>query len=372
MTADIRIVRLHDIQLDGDAGLLRDYSRPENDRPEKYLQAYDRHTLIYDAFRSEDGRQVIMNAPPMLNLWPPFRDGLRCDGAPVARVKQHVWKRTDQIRATVPDGVLTVTLAGQTYPISPRPTEAARFAGLNCLLALNKNNAVDWVRDWVRYNVNRHGAEAVVLVDNGSTAYPLAELAAALGDVAGLKQGLIYSAPFPYGPQMSASRRGERNPRFFQSTMLNLARSDALARAGAVLSVDIDEIVHGPEGQTIFEAARANPFGMVTVLGYWGYPASVDAIPARQRDHLFRTDPNPKCNRKWCIVPGGLIDRVGVWDPHQVGGILQNLFTTSKTFRHMHCRGTTTGWKTRKAFPADLHRDPDLDRLWDTYLPEPG
>lgn len=372
MAADIRIVRLLDIQLDDTAGLLRDYSRPEDNRPEKYLKAYDRHTLIYDAFRREDGHSVVINAPPMLNLWPPFRDGLRCDGASVARIKQHVWKRTDQIRLTAPDGDLTVTMADRTYPLPTRPTEAGRFAGLDCLLALNKNNALDWIRDWVRYNVNRHGAEGVVLVDNGSTAYPLQDLADTLAAVPGLKQGLIYDAPLPYGPQMSASRRGERNPRFFQSTMLNLARSDALARAAGVLSVDIDEIVHGPEDRTIFEVTRANPFGMVTVLGFWGYPESVDAIPARQRDHRWRTDPNPKCNRKWCIVPGGIIDRLSVWDPHQVGGILQNLFTTSKTFRHMHCRGTTTGWKTRKAFPTDLHRDPDLDRMWDAYLPEPA
>lgn len=369
--AEIQIVPLTGIVLYADGGLLRDYTRPEGNRPQQYLDKYDRTTLIYDAFAAEDRGQIIVNAPPMLNLWDPFRSGLKRDGVAVSSVKRHEWKRTDQIRIQGLGGALTTEIAGQTRPVQVRPGQTARFAGLNCLLALNKNNDIRWVRDWVRYNVNRHGAEGVVLIDNGSDAYPLEDLAAALETVPGLIQGVIYAAPFPYGPTMAASRRGEKNPRFFQSTMLNLARSDALAKAAAVLSVDIDEIVHGPEDRTIFEVTKANPLGMTTVYGFWGYPASAEHVPALQRDHRYRTDPNKKCNRKWCIVPGGPIDRLAVWDPHQVGGILQNLFTVSKTFRHMHCRGTTTGWKTtRKPFPTELHHEPDLDRMWDKYLPE--
>ncbi|MEV8468476.1 hypothetical protein AB0T83_17000 [Fluviibacterium sp. DFM31] len=368
--AEVSVVPLTGFALDPAAGLVRDYTRPEGNRPEKYLERYDRLTLVYDAFRSADGRQIILNAPPMLNLWAPFKAGLRAGGQPVIRIKRHVWKRTDQIRIPAAEGALSVNMGTRTYDIPVRPAQTDRFTGLNCLLALNKNNAIAWVRDWVRYNVNRHGAEGVVLIDNGSDTYPLEDLADALRDIPGLKQGLIYSAPFPYGPTMAASRKGERNPRFFQSTMLNLARSDALAGAAAVLSVDIDEIVHGPEGRTIFEVTRANPLGMTTVLGFWGYPASEAEIPALQRDHRYRTEPNKKCNRKWCIVPGGIIDRLAVWDPHQVGGLLQNLFTVSKDFRHMHCRGTTTGWKTtRKPFPTELHHDPALDVMWERYLP---
>lgn len=366
--AECEIVPLAGIRLDPAAGASRDYTRAEGHRDAGYLDRYDRTTLIYDCVWRPDLGVYVANAPLFLNLWAPFRDGLRHDGKRVASLRRHEWKRCEQVVVPGPRGPLSVDLGGRVYDMPARDTQRDRFAGLNCLLALNRNNRIEWIVDWVRYHVERHGAEGVVLVDNGSDAYALTELADAMAAVSGLKSGVIYSAPFPYGPLSGRVNKRERLAKFFQSAMLNLARSDALSAARAVLSVDIDELVEGPEGKTIFDAAVRNPLGMVTFRGYWAYPETGAAIPTGHAAHRFRSHPIKKCNRKWCMVPTGFIARNFPWDPHQIGGILQNVFTEQDRFTHAHCFGCTTGWK-RNAFDVEVHRDPALDRLMDQYFP---
>ncbi|OSP53517.1 hypothetical protein [Pseudoruegeria sp. SK021] len=370
--ADCAIVPVPYIWLKDEAGVLRDYTRsPEHLNP-VYLDQYDRNTLIYDCVWQPALNRHVINAPLLLNLWAPFKDSLRRDGAPVPGIKRKVWKRSEQITIPGPPGAMQVRIGEETYPLIARASQTDRFKGLNCLVALNKDNHLEWVRDWARYYVQRHGAEGVVLIDNGSTAYPLEDLAATLAGVEGLKQAVIYSVPLPYGSMGGRRRRGEKGAKFLQSAVLNMARSDALAQARAVLSVDIDEIVTGPEPETIFDAAVRNPMGMITFKGFWGYPESADLVPIGHGAHRFRSEPSPKCNRKWCIAPGGLIGRLFPWDVHQVGGILQNVFTEQTRFTHIHCRGCSTGWKNKRfEFPGGLVPDPELAALMDRYFKDP-
>lgn len=370
--ADCALVHVPYVWLNEAAGVVRDYTRGPKFLDEAYLSQYDRNTLLYDCVWQPERNAHVINTPLLMNLWDPFAASLRRDGKPVAGVKRKILKRSERVTIPGPQGALDVTIGDQTYQLAVRASQTHRFAGMNCLVALNKDNHLDWVADWARYYVQRHGAEGVVLIDNGSTAYSLEDLAAALSGVDGLKAALIYSVPLPYGSMGGRRSKGERGGKFLQSATLNMARSDALAKARAVLSVDIDEIVDGPDSETIFDAAVKNPIGMVTFKGYWGYPESADLVPVGHGAHRYRSVPSPKCNRKWCIAPGGLIGRAFPWDVHQVGGILQNVFTEQKRFTHIHCRGCSTGWKNKRfQFPDSLVRDPQLEALMSRYFPEP-
>ncbi|MCA8880197.1 MAG: hypothetical protein KDA73_09620 [Rhodobacteraceae bacterium] len=363
------IVPLTGVRLDPEGGLLRDYTLPAEHRTENYLSRYDRLTVVYDCVWSEAMKAHVLNAPPFLNLWEPFRASLTRDGAPVRDLRRIRYERCEQLVVPGPRGQLGCTLGGQSFAIETREPQAAPLAGLNAVLALNFNNRLEWIADWARFYVARHGAEAAVIVDNGSTDYGCDEIAATLAGIDGLRHAVIYSAPFPYGP-ISGGPKGFVSAKFFQMAMLNTARRDALARAAAVLSVDIDEIVDGPEGRTVFEAARRHPLGMLTIKGYYAYPERPDMIPARHGAHRFRADPNRQCNRKWCLVPSRLFGRAFRWHPHQIGGILQNAFTEQNAFFHNHCYGCTTGWKAKRLdFDVTLKRDPGLDALMDRYFP---
>jgi len=370
--AHATIVPLTGLRLPEDGSLLRDFTREEQHRDATYLDRYDRRTVFYDCqWRADLGRHVI-HAPTFLNLWEPFAAGLAAETGAVRIASRRPWKRSEQVLLDAPRDGLSVTLDGITHPIRSRASERDRFAGLRLAITLNRNNRLDWIFDWATYHVRRHGMEAVAIADNDSTLYPLEDLRATLAAVEGLKQAVVYHAPFPYGPSGKRRRRGEKGAKFFQSGMLNVMRDDAAAAARSVLSVDIDELVLAPEGRTVFEMTERHPLGMLTFHGRWSYPARLDSGARPQREHVWRTVPSPKCHRKWCIVPTGIMGRRFLWDAHQIGGLAQNLFTTTRAVSHAHCRATTTNWRNdRFALDTPLHRDADLAAALERYIGPP-
>ena len=370
MTA-ARLVTLTGLRLPADAPVLRDHVRPEAARDAEYHDRYDRRTVFYDAVRTGTGERVVLTAPPFWNLWPMVRAGLRRDGQPLRRVTRQRHEKSEQLVLSLPrDSRLSLWIGDTDHPIAPRPSEAAAFAGLNVLATVAKDEPFDWIADWFAYHRSAHGAEAAVIVDNGSTAYAAADLAAHLAGLPGMAAALVYSAPFPYGPT-GGRVKGERNPLFFQTAMLDLMRRDALAEARAVLGIDIDELVWSRSGRSVFDAAARFRHGMVKIHGEWVYPAPADPLPAPQRRHVFRAVPPRKTAQKWCAVPSGLLSRFG-WSPHHVGGDLVKLVPRSEDFRLLHCRGTSRGWKSGRFDRPETAESPDLAALMARHLPEGG
>lgn len=349
--------------------LLRDHVRPADRRSAHYLERYDRTTLYYDCVYLPDRQAYLFTAPRFLNLWTPFRDGLSVAGKPVSRVRRKTWLRCEQVEVPAPAGALSLTWQGTTAPVTARPAETGGFAGLNAVVAVNKNNALDWIADWAEYYVRAHGAEGVVLFDNGSTDYTPEDVAARLEGVPGLKRARVFSAPYPYGPS-DHSRKLEVSPRFFQTGMLNIARRDALAVARAVLNVDIDEIAISATGKNVFDAAVRHPLGLVTIQGSWVYPGPGTTGPVGHAAHRFRNDPDDRCNQKWCLNPRGLFGRFG-WAVHRLDEVFQNMLTQQRDIRLAHCKGTSTGWKAKRFdLPPQLREDPALSKTMDRYFPK--
>lgn len=364
----IHVTPLAGFTLDPDGPILRDHVRKPDRWSEHYLERFDRTTLFYDCVRLEDRGSYVFTAPRFLNLWKPFRDGLRIDGQKPRRIKRRKWLRCEQVEVFGPKGEMTLHFAGADHVLEPRDSLQTDFAGKNALVAVNKNNALEWIRDWAAFYARAHGANAVTLFDNGSTQYTPQDIADTLGNVEGIDSIAIFSAPYPYGPTDRANKL-EVSPRFFQSGMLNIARRDALAQARAVLSVDIDEIARSAGGTSVFDLAVKHPLGMVTIQGSWVYPSpdTTGAVP--HGAHVWRRVPDRKCNRKWCMRPGGAMDGFG-WAVHQIGGVLQNLFTEQKDVGLLHCHGTSTGWKSKRlSLPEELEKDPELVAFMATYFP---
>ena len=211
-----------------ETGPLRRHVRPAGRRTALYQERYDRRTLLYDAVRLPEGG-ALLTTPRLLNLWPMLRDGLRRDGAPLPRstMRRRVYLRCEQITLTGPVEGVGLEIDGCVHRLPLRDSGASGFAGKRVLMAVNKDNALDWIADWARFHAVRHQAEAVLLFDNGSQSYTPQDAVARLSAVAGIAHAVVVSAPFPYGP---ADRGGRFDvpPRFFQSAMLNLARREFL------------------------------------------------------------------------------------------------------------------------------------------------
>lgn len=367
---DARVVALQGHVLPADGPVLRDHVRPADRRSDHYLARYDRTTLFHDAVWLPDRQVHLVTSPRFLNLWAPFRAGLRIDGQPVRRVRRRTWLRCEQVEIPGPDGALSLQWDGTDHTIPSRRAETEGFAGCNALVTVNRNNALDWIADWAGFYARRHRADAVALFDNGSDAYTPQDIADRLARVTGLHRVRVFSAPYPYGPT-DHSRKLEVSPRFFQTAMLNIARRDALARARAVLNVDIDEICISGAGASVFDAAARHPLGMVTIPGSWVYPPPGTSDPVGHGAHRFRNQPDDKCNQKWCQAPQGAFGRMFGWAVHRVDEVFQTLLTQQSDIRLAHCKGTSTGWKAKRFdLPPDLRKDPALAALMATEFPD--
>lgn len=368
--ADARSVALQGFVLSADGPLLRDHVRPADRRSDHYLARYDRTTLFYDAVWLPDRQAHLVTAPRFLNLWAPFRAGLRIDGQPVRRVRRRTWLRCEQVEIPGPPDGLSLLWDGTDHTIPSRRAETEGFAGTNALVSVNRNNDLDWIADWAAFYARRHGADAVLLFDNGSDAYTPQDIAERLAHVPELRRVRVVAAPFPYGPAESGGRF-EISPRFFQTAMLNIAKRDALAQARAVLNVDIDEICIAASSTSVFDAAARHPLGMVTIPGRWVYPAPGTTGPVGHGAHRFRNQPDDRCNQKWCQAPRGAFGRVFGWAVHRVDEVLQNLLTRQSDIRLAHCKGTSTGWKANRFdLPATLREDPALSAVMESEFPD--
>lgn len=371
MTADVRIVDLHGYTLRPEDGLSRDHVRPASRQSDHYLDRYDRRTLFYDSVWLPERAVHLITAPRFLNLWRPFRTGLRTRSHAIHPRRRRTWLRCEQVEVPAPPDGFSLDLGAGSREIVSRTPLGAHFSGLDCLVAVSKDNALEWIADWAAYHARTHGSRGALIFDNASTQYDAAALAATLAAVPGLERAAVIRAPYPYGPS-DQSGRLEVSPRFFQTAMLNLARRDAFAAARSVLSIDIDELVRSTSGQSIHDLAVRRPAGMVTVPGTWVYPQPKTRRPKRQRAHVYRAVPDRPCNPKWCIRPGGLMDRFG-WSVHQIGGILQPLLTRQADATLLHCRATSTGWKaSRFRLPRTLVSDPELAAFMRWAFPKPA
>jgi hypothetical protein len=329
-------------------GIARDHVVPARLRREGYDARYDFRTLVYDAVQLPD--RVWLFCPKLANLAALLR-GATIDGQP-ARVRRiRRFERYDVAEIPWADtaGTLAVAAGGWRAEVALNPADRATFAGRNVLLTLSKNNELRWIRDWVLFHVREHGADAVLFFDNGSRAYGLPEIEAALGDIPGLGPVVVVSAPFPYGPQ--GARRMKFRANFLQAALLNLARHRFLAPARAVLQCDVDELVLRRGDAGVFDATVASRAGFLRIPGDWRYPDPRSAAMPLHRDHFRRSPASKPCPPKYCIVPEGPM-RDKSWATHGLHGVLFGRRFVTDRFRFLHCYGISDFWKGRPTSQA--------------------
>ena len=341
------------------SGIKRQIRVPEAARPPEFDAQYDADTLWYDAVRQ--GEDVLLFCPKLWDLARLLKRGqITADGAPVQLRTIRYHRRHDVARLAVPRSAHGLRIEAEGWsascPISPDQRDL--FAGLNVSLHISRDNAPEWIVDWARWHKARHGLQAMVVIDNGSTAYTPAELLAALAPV-GLTRAAVLSLPQPYGPVRA--KQGGGGAKFLQPAALNIVRARFLGRARAVLNADIDELVWSTTG-SVFDAAVASRLGMVSFAGRWTCPPGQAQPPLRHADHVCYMDHRP-CPTKYCIMPEGPLRWLS-WDVHRPERFPLGRFTRREDIGYFHCRGVTTNWKSYNRLKArDVTPDPHLERM---------
>lgn len=213
------------------------------------------------------------------------------------------------------------------------------------LYTLSKDNDPVWVLDWARFHVVNHGADAVLLYDNGSARHDPGELLEMLrGALPGFPVDVV-SWPFRYGPGGVSSTTGWDSD-FCQYGAFQDARFRFLGQAASVLNTDVDELVVSASGRSVFEAAEQNAAGCVAFPGDWIAAApghQSDGTSPRHGDFVYRdTAQRGRCPLKWCVVPT-LVALEYNWSTQHVRmpGFAD---TITDEFGYRHFRAISTDW----------------------------
>ena len=360
-----------------DGQIRREPTRPAALRPADFAEQFDYDTLLFDSFFSRRN-EVLVTAPPFFNLLTSIKrmhvtalpSGRRCS------FRVRTLDRHSQIRIAVPDGTEKLILDSEVgkFTVEPQPNRGDFFAGRRVIFTQSKNNRFEWLQDWIRYNRDVHGADAVLIYDNQSTDYSRQELLIALSELSGIERVCIVNWPFRFGPQGLDSWHYWDSD-FAQNGAWEHARWMFLQQARSAMSSDIDELTVSEDGSGVFEAAERSRLGIVRYDGYWVYGfqgmtrEASNASPIRvvdfdhyQRRYLVRRwgilpvrEWTTVCPPKWTVVPSRCPARTQ-WTPHRIKGWLVSALLFDHNFSFRHFREISTHWKydrtSRKIFDA--------------------
>ncbi|WP_156163674.1 hypothetical protein [Demequina subtropica] len=351
MTRDRGRVEIHDHPqhwtLAEDAPIFRNPPRPPEKREPGYMERYDSHTVIYDAVLGEQEIRVI--GPGMRNLGPLVRESRwSLDGV---EVEPSITARPKSLRVDVrlPEGFepraeghrleIDGPLGPVSLGLSPRSTGI--FKGRRVLLTLQKDNDLQWIRDWLRFYAREHGVDAVLVYDNGSTAYTPEELREAIESVDQIEAGVVAVWPFKFGP---ASWAGvPHDSKYLQLAVMVHSRYTYLAEAVGVINADIDELAIVEGRRTLFDLMEESPDRALLYQGRWIENASVAPVsdPARFTDFAYYDPQGEPTRKKWVSDPTSR--GPGRWYIHGINAL--KVKDPDPRVTLCHFRGISTGWK---------------------------
>lgn len=375
LPADVALVEPASLTLSSFSPLRRIPTRPAEMRDPDFDRQFDGDTLVYDAFNLPSGG-IALVGPPFFNLRHALEnmDVTALPSGQECRFQLRELDRHGQIIVEAPPGTqaLSVRLGDDTAEIAIQPGETGAFAGRRVLLTQSKNNRLHWIRDWICYHRDVHGADAVLLYDNGSTSYKPHDILDMMAGIDGLMTVRVVNWPFKFGPQGTNDRRLWDSD-FCQHGVLEHSRWRFLQSAGSVLSADIDELIVSRRGRSVFASVEASPFGVVAYRGRWvvGTQESqvsadderrthrdYDTVLKRQWARRFGILPfdGASCPPKWTAVPNRCPAQAQ-WGIHSIFGWLPSRIM-SPDFSYRHFREISDSWKYRRT--DRLEFDPAL------------
>ena len=368
-----RLLTPNPTNLPADNGILREPARPIERRVDNFMEKFDFTTLSFDAFFTDCPGKIVLLGPSFLNLSPMMAKAIVTALPSRARCEFRIrnMDRHSQMWIDVPTNTTQIVIESDLghFDITPSANLSHLFEGKRVLLTLSKNNRLEWIQDWVRYNRDIHGANAVLFYDNQSTIYSTDELLAALGAISDLDQVCVVSWPFKYGP-LGFGYLDYWDSNFCQYGALEHARWMFLQRARSALNSDIDELIVSKNGQSVFEAAERASTGMVAFHGVWVYgfvdktiqetfespirytafdhfltPSSNRVLGLFQRVNTFPTL-GGMLNTKWAVVPRKNPANAQ-WTVHQIYGLrgLYTKFSIDHSFCYRHYREINDNWR---------------------------
>lgn len=316
-----------------------------------FWDGYDTDTLIYDSVWMPEHNKLRVFMPRLFNFQDPLMQGAFYLDEKRITPKRRTFSRFDLLEFpsdACPQN-LRLEIGGTTIETGVSQARPGDFAGRNVIYTMLRNDDLAWVRDWVSAHHHNHGADAVLIANNGSTAYTAQELLDTISNVPGIKAAHVLDVPLQHGPDPTTSKPVGA-ARFLQRTCLNIVRDRFFSQARAVLVCDIDELVTPANGQGIFDATVASLTKYKTFHGHWRFAAQTAGV-VRHADHIYHNPDSRRCPTKYCIVPDSFFGRM-CWGIHSLENVNRHVFRPGNRFAFLHCRSISTSWKNDRSQTA--------------------
>ena len=223
--------------------LRREPPRPKASRQDNYDELFDYHMVFADVF-VDRGELVAVGAPP-LNLEKEILEAsYRLDGRKIAPpiVEQRSLCAVYSFHEQANEGsVLEIEGLGGQLVTRVAGNQSPFFAGKDVLLALQKDNDLEWIAYWALHHSLVSGVNAILLYDNGSASYSVEDLQVTLEQVPGIDRVMVCSSNCPFGP--TGGPDGIWDSNYGQLVHYEHARRFALRESRSILVNDIDEII---------------------------------------------------------------------------------------------------------------------------------
>lgn len=341
---------LSTITLPADAGYRRDAPQRTKIKSRSFWDRYDSQTLIYDCYHDPVRQQLTLLMPRSFNFAGLIKKAVfQIDGQTLPRPKWRRWRHHETLTFKGIATAQSLTVQFDDLHLTAAVNAVDRgLDGLNTAYTLSRDNDLQWIKDWAQFHVAHHNLQAVVLFDNGSTAYDVHAIDSALTSIAGIQAVRVVKADRPYGPLNSdCTHRSEA--KFLQVAMLNLARDRFMSRSRALLHIDIDELLVSPTGENVFDATVKDRGGHLTFPGIWHYPTTDTANITHASHRLIRAGDSP-CPTKFALNPQSILGRAAL-QVHSLERIHRKFRFAPARFWFMHCHGISTSWKYARTSP---------------------
>jgi len=345
-------------------GFKREPIRPESLRLDycggmRFDDNFDWDNAWYDAMQINDNTLLLIGAP--------LYHAKGWINANVSFTDQHGGRLPCQFMDLDRVCYTALTVGGQLNHIDmstqhetvriPINRDDGAFNGRKAMVTLQKNNHIQWIRQWVTYHRRVHGIDGFLIYDNSSTDYTSADLEAGLADLDAVIR--IVEWPYPYGPQGSDLAPWDSD--YGQYAMLEHAKWRYLKGASLVLNNDIDEFIvtDGVDMDSMAQHLRNAQAQCLRYKGVWIEPydvangRSADEVPFADRriSDYYCVDPNNKrgIGYKWMLTPS-MQTLNYQWLVHHVNGPM--LESNQLFYAHYLALNTNWSWK-RDRFDGD-------------------
>ena len=264
----------------------------------------DRRTIFYDVVPASDPGELVCIGPPLFNLGAPVAIAAQGKTADFTVETPPKDKRVSMTRVRLGgernDSTIHLRFSFRRFHVETVYAPVRLATSLrrvdSTLAAIQRNNDVQWIRDWCTWHHRVHHVERIVIYDNDSENFD--DVATNLAALSGPELVLV-RWNFPYGPPDIYSQD------FAQTGFLNHCRLVFGGASAWCINLDVDEYLYSSSGDPLSCYLRDRRYRRRQVFYLRSYvvPMTTDREPRRCYDSPWRPRAFHDRARKYIYQP---------------------------------------------------------------------